>query len=68
MTTFLEDIDYMLVANRATCDSLKKAIEKSNDVKELKALGTTATMMFEMTSQVLANAAEIIRRHRERDR
>ncbi len=68
MTTFLEDIDYMLVANRATCDSLKKAIEKSNDVKELKVLGTTATMMFEMTSQVLANAAEIIRRHRERDR
>lgn len=65
MTTFLQDIDDMLVKNRTTCDALKDRIEKSTDVKELKVLGTTATMMFEATSEVLGNAAEVIRRNRE---
>lgn len=66
MTTFLQDIDDMLIKNRVACDALKERIEKSTDVKELKVLGTAATMMFETTSEVLGNAAEVIRRNREK--
>lgn len=67
MTSFLEDIDEMLVRNRVLCDELNKRIEESTDLERLKVLATTATMMLELTSEVLANAAEVIRRHREKD-